>query len=300
MTHGSLFSGGGGFDLAAEWMKWDNKFHCEWDIFCQRILKYYWPNAETYKDIDESDFTKWRGLIDVLTGGFPCQPYSTSGRRKGKEDNRHKWPQMLRAIREISPRWIVGENVRGLTNWNGGLVFDEVQTDLETEGYEVTPFLLPACGINAPHRRERIWFVAYAGSYGNYQETGLGKDTGKAGINKSKENKREWIWNGFNGNDEKGIITNPSIVGQQKPGGAKRQVGSKAFGDWKASWTTNDGGWPTQSSLFTRDDGVPAKLDSITISDWIKQSNKVGGNAVVPQLVYQIFQAIQQMENINK
>lgn len=162
MTHGLLFSGIGGFDLAAEWMEWENKFHCEWNEFGQKVLHHYWPSAELFTDIKKSNFTKYANRIDVLSGGFPCQPYSSAGKRLGKEDERHLWPEMLRAISEISPRWVVGENVRGLTNWNGGVVFDEVQTDLEAAGYEVTPFLLPACAVNAPHRRDRIWFVAYA------------------------------------------------------------------------------------------------------------------------------------------
>jgi len=162
MKHISLFSGIGGFDLAAQWMGWENVAHCEWNTFGQFNLTNYWPNAKTHTDITTTDFTIYRGVIDILTGGFPCQPYSSAGKRKGKEDNRHLWPEMLRAIREIQPTWIVGENVRGLTNWNGGLVFDEVQADLENEGYEVTPFLLPACAVNAPHRRDRIWFIAYS------------------------------------------------------------------------------------------------------------------------------------------
>lgn len=137
LTHGSLFSGIGGFDLAAEWMGWENVFHCEWNEFGQRILKYYWPKAISYGDITKTDFSIHRGKIDILTGGFPCQPYSSAGKRLGKEDDRHLWPEMLRAIREIQPRYIVGENVYGLTNWNGGLVFNEVQVDLENEGYKV-------------------------------------------------------------------------------------------------------------------------------------------------------------------
>jgi DNA (cytosine-5)-methyltransferase 1 len=162
MTHGSLFSGIGGFDLSAEWMGWENVFHCEWNEFGQKILKYYWPKAISYGDITKTDFTIHRGTIDVLTGGFPCQPYSVAGKRKGKEDARHLWPEMLRAIQEIQPKYIVGENVHGIVNWNGGLVFNEVQTDLENEGYEVQPVVLPACSVNAPHKRERIWFVAYS------------------------------------------------------------------------------------------------------------------------------------------
>ena len=160
MRHGSLFSGIGGFDLAAEWMGWENIFHCEINAFGQKILKHYWPEAISYEDITKTDFTIHRGSIDIISGGFPCQPYSLAGKRKGKEDDRHLWPEMLRAIREVQPRWVVGENVLGLVNWNGGLVFHEVQTDLETQGYEVQPYVLPAAAVNAPHRRDRVWFVA--------------------------------------------------------------------------------------------------------------------------------------------
>lgn len=159
---GHLFNGIGGFALAAHWMGWSNVMHCEIDPFCNKVMNYHFPNSYQHEDIRTTDFTIWRGKLDLITGGFPCQPYSTAGKRKGKEDDRHLWPQMLRAIREIQPGWIVGENVRGLTNWNGGLVFDEVQADLEAEGYEVLPFLLPAAGVNAPHRRDRIWFVAHS------------------------------------------------------------------------------------------------------------------------------------------
>jgi len=157
MTHGSLFSGIGGFDLAAQWMGWENKFHCEWNEFGQRVLNYYWPDAELFTDITKSDFKKYANQIDVLTGGFPCQPYSKAGKRRGKEDQRHLWPEMLRVIREIKPRYVVGENVRGLITWNAGLVFDEVCSDLENLRYQVAPFIIPASSVNAPHQRERIW-----------------------------------------------------------------------------------------------------------------------------------------------
>jgi DNA (cytosine-5)-methyltransferase 1 len=170
MRHGSLFSGIGGFDLAAEWMGWENVFHCEWNPFGQKVLKHYWPKAINYEDITKTDFTIHRGKIDILTGGFPCQPYSSAGKRLGKEDERHLWPEMLRAIREIQPRWVVGENVFGLVNWSEGLVFHEVQTDLEAEGYEVQSYVLPAVSVNAPHRRDRIWFVAYSNCNGLNKE----------------------------------------------------------------------------------------------------------------------------------
>ena len=164
MKHGSLFSGIGGFDLASEWMGWDNKFHCEWEDFPRRVLEYHFPNATSYGDIKQTDFTIWRGRIDILSGGFPCQPYSNAGKRLGKQDERHLWPEMLRTIREIKPRWVVGENVRGLLNWNGGVVLDEIYADLENEGYEVWTFVLPAASVNAPHRRDRAWIIAYSDS----------------------------------------------------------------------------------------------------------------------------------------
>lgn len=153
MTHGSLFSGIDGFSLAADWMGWETLFTCEKDEFCNIILDYYHKNATKYKDITTTDFSVWRGRIDCLTGGFPCQPYSVAGKRLGKGDDRHLWPEMLRAVREVSPRWVVGENVRGIISWNKGLVFDEVCSGLETLGYEVTPYILPAAGVNAPPQK---------------------------------------------------------------------------------------------------------------------------------------------------
>jgi DNA (cytosine-5)-methyltransferase 1 len=181
MKHGSLFSGIGGFDLAAEWMGWENVFHCEWNEFGQKVLKHYWPNAESFDDITKTDFTKYHGTIDIISGGFPCQPYSNAGKRQGKEDERHLWPHMLRAIREIKPKYVVGENVFGLLNWNGGMVFDEVHSDLEFEGYEVQAVVIPAAAVNAPHGRDRIWFVAT-----NTNGDGLHKRNGNDEINASE------------------------------------------------------------------------------------------------------------------
>lgn len=161
MTHASLFSGIGGFDLAAEWAGWTNAFNCEIDPFCRKVLKYHFPNAEQYEDIRTTDFTVWKDRIDVLTGGFPCQPFSLAGKRRGTEDYRYLWPAMLDVIRTVRPRWVVGENVYGIVNWSEGLVFERVCADLETAGYEVQPYIIPACGVGAPHRRDRCWFVAH-------------------------------------------------------------------------------------------------------------------------------------------
>jgi len=283
MTHGSLFSGIGGFDLAAEWMGWENKFHCEWNEFGQKILHYYWPDAELFTDITKSDFTKYANKIDVLTGGFPCQPYSTAGKRLGKEDDRHLWPEMLRAIREIKPSWVVGENVRGLISWNGGLVFEEVQADLEAAGYEVQPFLLPACGVNAPHRRDRIWFVAHS----NNPRTNVGvqdkewqKGDGIRGFAQSKSG--QTCGNGDATN------TNGTTQNWEKANGF---INVECRNKWQ--------NFPTVSPICNGDDGLSDRLDSITFSKWRNESIKAGGNAIVPQVVYQIFKAIEQYEDGN-
>ena len=160
MTHASLFSGIGGFDLAAAWAGWTNVFNCEVDPFCRRVLKYHFPESEQYGDIKTTDFTVWRDRVDVLTGGFPCQPFSLAGKRKGTADDRYPWPAMLGVVRTVRPRWVVGENVLGIVNWSQGMVFEQVCADLEAAGYEVQAYLIPAAGVGAPHLRYRTWFVA--------------------------------------------------------------------------------------------------------------------------------------------
>jgi DNA (cytosine-5)-methyltransferase 1 len=165
MNHLALFNGIGGFQLAASWVGWNNVAHVEIDSFCNKVVAYHFPESQCFTDIKQFNGKPFRNTIDIISGGFPCQPYSAAGKRLGTADDRHLWPSMRRVISEIQPSWVVGENVRGLTNWNGGLVFDQVQADLEAEGYEVLPFLLPACAVNAPHRRDRIWFIAHSGTW---------------------------------------------------------------------------------------------------------------------------------------
>ena len=211
MYHISLFSGIGGFDLAATWAGWENIVSCEINPVCQRLLQYYWPesyhhdNIHTlnYKKINE-ELTKkkgrnWRTKKIIISGGFPCQPYSTSGKRKGNEDPRHLWPEMLRTIKEIQPDWVVGENVFGLVNWNGGMVFNEVQIELENQGYQVQPYLLPACGKDAPHKRYRIFIVAYRDNSTTKYKIPTGRKELATLSNKQKESGAETIFSTKNG-----------------------------------------------------------------------------------------------------
>lgn len=241
MTHGSLFSGIGGFDLAAQWMGWDNKFHCEWEEFPRRILEYHFPNSTSYGNIKETDFTIWRGKIDILSGGFPCQPYSNAGKRLGKQDERHLWPEMLRAIREIKPRWVVGENVRGLLNWNGGVVLDEIYADLENEGYEVWTFVLPASGVNAPHRRDRAWIVAYSNGRVEERNRGANDETQKEIWGHEKVDVPRELLSPRNATDTNGIGHRGGNVSPKTDKGQRDEMGSSLGQDRDRIWSQAEG-----------------------------------------------------------
>jgi len=286
MTHASLFSGIGGFDLAAEWMEWDNIFHCEWNPFGQKVLKHHFPNSISYNDITKTNFSIHAGEIDILTGGFPCQPFSSSGKRFGKEDERHLWPEMLRAIKEIKPTWIVGENVLGIVNWGRGMVFQEVQTDLENQGYEVQAYILPACSKNAPHKRERTWFIAYSDGIR------IGKSRNKGQTKQFDKNGKERIASNTNSNRLQRSIQqkcNDKQRGNKQIVNASQHIYTHKSRMETKKWEN----FPTQSPICGGDDGLPIELDNITFSKWKNESIKAYGNAVVPQVVYEIFKAIQ-------
>lgn len=167
-----LFSGIGGFSLAAHWMGWETVGFVEIDPFCQKVLKKNFPNVPIYGDIKQFDGKKYNGSIDLICGGFPCQPFSTAGKRKGKNDDRFLWHEMLRVIKEVKPTWIVGENVAGLLSMGNGSILDDILTDLENEGYQTETFIIPACAVQAPHRRDRIWIVAHAEGINNRRSAG--------------------------------------------------------------------------------------------------------------------------------
>ncbi|MEG1007550.1 MAG: DNA (cytosine-5-)-methyltransferase [Bacteroides sp.] len=383
-VHASLFSGFGGPDLAAKWMGWDNAFHCEINEFCNTILEYWFPKSKTYKDVTTADFTEWRGKIDVLTGGFPCQPFSVAGQRKGADDNRYLWPHFLRVIREVRPTWVIGENVGGiLTMVQPGeeievgcqaSLFDEgnketileqefvVETickDLECEGYSVQPILIPACAVGAPHRRDRIWFIAYrtdAGiesmqprrkdgvlsgtsitdTYGkrcnnrsdNWEERPIYYDWQRySEKDQSERNKREYRtsengsvasytqckrggqihqkvqseqsdgisvngtgdeWNVANANSNRlqGSIEYRSISGKGK---------KSDYEQFDRLFCPNWQDFPTQSPVCRGDDGISSRLDGITFSKWRQESVKGFGNAIVPQVVLEIFKMIEEI-----
>ena len=286
MRHGSLFSGIGGFDLASEWMGWENVFHCEWNPFGQKVLKHYWPKAESFEDITKSDFTKYANTIDILTGGFPCQPFSHAGQRKGTEDERYLWGEMLRAIQEVKPKYVVAENVFGITTLDGGLVFNQVCIDLEGEGYEVQPFVIGAASKNAPHKRERCWFIAHAKFKPTRSDRGTNNEAQRNIRGRNTGNVFGTLCSNGNATDTNGIGLRGKGNGIGKSGFNGQKVAPSEWIDF-----------PTQSPICGGDDGIPDRLDNITIPKWRKESLKAYGNAIVPQVALEIFKAIERVDN---
>ena len=364
MNHASLFSGIGGAEIAAEWMGWENLFHCEINPFGRKVLEYWYPNSVSYDDITKTDFTEWRGKIDVLTAGFPCQPFSVAGQRKGADDDRYLWPQVVRAIHEIKPTWVVGENVAGILTMvqsgeevevgSGSTLFGEsdrkrvllrqeyvietVCRDLEREGYEVQPFVIPACAVGAPHRRDRVWIVARRitsdpADTGTENQRGRQDGVHAVGVTSHPDEHRSTPWTAGEGTERSRRSDLPQSEKWGNPSqradglhGLPRDAADTHSNElqrecflreaeterWKdenrrfEEYSGNDWAtlpadrwrdFPTQSPVRSRDDGFPIPMDGITFSKWRQESIKAYGNAWLVPVAYEIFRAIQQVED---
>lgn len=376
MICGHLFAGINGFGLASDQMGWETAFNCEIDKFCQIILKYYWPNAELYGDIKTTDFTIWENRIDLITGGFPCQGFSVAGRREGTNDNRYLWPEMRKVYNTIKPTWIIGENVTGILSMENKsgiwkevfpkmesrkiVRFDEIDNyeaiytrqakmlisticeDFEKDGYEVQPIIIPAASVGAPHKRDRIWFIAYSEYYRNsnrperiqkesetkgmgQQHTvykfeqsdnirrttpnSSGKRTRESSERYSKSRKlfqeNEWGKNKqFNKSiSTSGITPNSNSQGLQKRISTRfKSNDSQAKAHKRGEFTRRNTKkywekFPTQSPVCSRNDGLSSKLSGITFSKHRRESIKAYGNSIVPQIAYELFKAINEVEN---
>ena len=301
--------------MAAEWLGWDNRFQVEKNEWCLKVLEKNFKETKRYGDIKQQDFNEWKNKIQVLTGGFPCQPVSIAGRRNGRNDERFLWGEMYRAIRQIEPPFVVAENVSGLLTQERGVLFQQVCADLENASYEVQPFIIPACAINAPHKRERVWIIAYSDSFRQQDEqeksgqtlhNGKRNDTTKeqsreqqqCRVSKSNslsadlqssEQKQPWhTWTGWDGLAN--IYHHASDTQRKRQQGQRKYRGwssSKANEEREANWFINGSQFQREwvevaSELCRMDDGLPKGLD---------RSNRLEGigNAIVPQVAYEIM-----------
>lgn len=274
-THLDLFSGIGGFALAARWAGFRTIGFCDNEPFAQAVIRKHWPEVPIHGDIKALDGTAYRG-VTLLTGGFPCQPFSNAGKRRGKDDDRYLWPEMLRVIQEAKPTWVVGENVVGII----GLALDQVCSDLEAEGYEVEPIIIPACGVDAPHRRNRVWIIAGGG--GAMWPT---PRTPSGGPDNSAKRLRP---SGHRGTTNLlgSVLANPQ--GQQSSSDDNRSEQTETFESQQGEFRGSDCGkmrernWATEPSVGRVANGIPYGMDRL----------KGLGNAIVPQVAYEILKVI--------
>lgn len=386
MNHASIFSGIGGPEIAASILGWENAFHCEVHPWCRHILHYWYPNSVSYENIFNTDFKQWRGKIDVLSGGFPCQPFSVAGQRKGTKDDRYLWPQMLRAIDEIRPSWVVAENVIGLVSmvesgmltemdcqadlfeekynvhrykYSMSFTLESICKDIENLGYNVQPLVIPACSVGAPHRRKRLFIIAYAentnsmGLQGNEvmehlemsRNSGTTSNNGqiKSSASNSNDPRFKTVRERTFRFRQPRVASNPLRRGgrpfyEQIKSNVTDGKKSLSFGgkrsttntDSKRRGTLHDkaeekrtqsnyvlpficGGipypffnrwrnFPSVPAVHRRNDGIPFPLDCLTIPwrTWRYQTIRAYGNAIVPQVIFEIFRAIEIVSNNTK
>jgi DNA (cytosine-5)-methyltransferase 1 len=301
-----LFSGIGGFSLGLERAGMQTAAFCEIDPYCRKVLARHWPGVKIHNDIKQLDGKHYDGAIDLICGGYPCQPFSNAGKQQGENDPRHLWPEMRRIIREARPRWVVAENVRGHVR----LGFDTVAAQLEDDGFTVWPFLVPACAVGAPHRRERLWILAHAVRKPSERHRAAGimaapprscpreaqqrERDGHAVVHRSEalaypergrcggEQNRatghfgDWQASGWEKGSNRAEYCGPDVAdtSSQRPSQPK-QAELCGAGRWCQGGATSEcGWWSTEPDVGRVAHGVPSRVDRL----------RALGNAVVPQI----------------
>jgi DNA (cytosine-5)-methyltransferase 1 len=294
VNHVSLFSGAGGLDLAAEWAGFETVLFCEKDPYCQKVLARHWPGVPIIDDIRSVNRESISGAVDVISGGPPCQPFSIAGKRGGTGDDRYLWPEMLRVIREIGPRWVVAENVPGLLSIDAGVVFETVLSDLERQGYETLPLVYPASSVGAPHKRDRVFIVAHAER--------LQRNTGAeiAGVFQPLHE------NGSEPNNAHRSGADVAYAEERGRGEGYKDAGGRGAGTGEAEERLRpslDGGREIERGLGGMASRLPGWLDEpagiprVSTGDKNRVNRiKALGNAVVPAQAYPIFAAIAAIE----
>lgn len=281
-THLSLFSGIGGLDLAAEWAGFRTVGQCEWADYPHRVLERHWPAVPKWRDIrtlTKESFYERTGLhtVGLISGGFPCQPFSVAGKRRCKEDDRYLWPEMLRVVKELRPDWVVGENVAGIIN----MALDQVLSDLEDIGYTCQALIIPACAVDAPHRRDRCAIIGNRALGGAYHRSGRAAGAlenancvrcVEPDVLSEQQGRAQFEWHGE-------AVANANRIRLEEPG-------MQGLPEKQEVSITNDGWWPAEPNVGRMVDGVPHRVDRL----------RCLGNAVVPAQFAPIFQAIRAIE----
>lgn len=309
----SLFSGIGGLDVAFECAGGRVVAMCEQDSFCQKVLRKHWPGMNIINDVKEVRGEDFSG-IDIIFGGFPCQPFSVAGRQKGKEDDRYLWPEFSRLVREARPRWVVAENVPGILS----IAADDICQDLERAGYEVGIFNFEALSVGAPHRRARVFFVAHSGRP-------LRKGSNKSGVVRKEEGTRYAIELECTGSS---LLSNSDSTGQLQPQGHVEELRGRSSypcnedvvdadsqrceeqrfglsGKQKLGRLERSRWWSAESGMGRVADGLPPWVDGSIWKDEPEDVPRVSrgvpdrvsrlealGNAVVPKQAYMVFKAV--------
>lgn len=282
LTVGSLFAGVGGFDLGLEWASMKILWRVEKEDFCLKVLERHWPRSKRYSDIKEVN-TNELETVDLICGGFPCQPFSIAGKQRGKEDDRYLWPEMLRIIAGLKPRWVIGENVANFQRMG----LDDAISDLESIGYTTWPVIIPACALGAWHRRDRVFIIAHSNrdrcdSGGDYKR--------KRPIQSheewnSEKGHQEWNRGEYDSRKICKDVSNPDSFGKSQQEGCQQDqrrwisnCGQESISGWEY--------WAAEPGVGRVANGIPDRMDRI----------RAIGNAVVPQIVEVIGRYIIEIE----
>lgn len=304
-----LFSGIGGFGLAARWAGFETVAFCEIETFCQRVLRKHWPAVPVYSDIKKLDGKQYRGAVDIVCGGFPCQPFSVAGQRRGQSDDRALWPHMLRVISDARPTWVVGENVSGLRSMG----LDGICSDLESAGYTCRAYIVPALAVGAPHQRDRLWIIAHRDGEWEQQPQG--------------QQPQSWGWAGNGGKNAADTQSLRRDAGCLPVGNGTEYTGAESCAAGHSNGkrcqechAPAQPGWAGQLAgradqergcgcqikpgILRVADGLPAWLDEFggyPVSPTIPKQHKPldyqkriksMGNSIHPEIAYRIFEAI--------
>ncbi len=327
MKLGSLFAGIGGFELAATWAGIEPIWSNEIDSYSCDVLRKNFNHEIIQKDIRKIGKQNL-APVDIISGGFPCQPFSNAGKRKGTEDDRYLWPEMLRVISELKPSFVIGENVAGLLSMENGETLKRILSDLENEGYNNEIFIIPACGVQAWHRRDRIWIVSHRISDTMRKEGKRGVDLEQNPLDRSKrkedtngfteicqdvsesnssgyihgKSKEQPTKGGINalskskssgehGKDVSNTMRSGSQGQFQESEETKRPIRKEGFSEHSSyGWLPRTEYWETEPDVGRVANGIPNRVDRL----------KGLGNAIVPQVAYELFKAINDNNQLNR